>query len=81
MIETGIRPLWRENARTIATIVARCPTTQVYAASGWALGPAAETHAARREDRGDSIAYLLLSAAVTVGVTGLTLFAEYALSG
>jgi hypothetical protein len=50
MIETGIRPLWRENARTIGAIVAGCPTTQVYAASGWALGPAAETRAARRED-------------------------------
>jgi hypothetical protein len=50
MIEGGIRPLWRENARTIATIVAGCPTTQVYAASGWALGPAAQTRMARRED-------------------------------
>src|SRR5262249_51754377 len=50
MVEAGIRPLWRENARTIAAIVAGCPTTQVYAASGWALGPAAETQAARRED-------------------------------
>jgi hypothetical protein len=50
IIETGVRPLWRENARTIATIVAGCPTTQVYAASGWALGPAAETRTARRED-------------------------------
>ena len=50
MIETGIRPLWRENSRTIASIVAGCPTTQVYAASGWALGPAAETRMARRED-------------------------------
>ena len=50
MIEGGIKPLWRENARTIAAVVAGCPTTQVYAASGWALGPAAETHMARRED-------------------------------
>ena len=50
MIETGIRPLWRENARTIAGIVAGCPTTQVYAASGWALGPVARTRMARRED-------------------------------
>jgi hypothetical protein len=50
LVETGIRPLWRENARTVATIVAGCPTTQVYAASGWALGPAAQTRAARRED-------------------------------
>ncbi|SEO28189.1 hypothetical protein SAMN02990966_01488 [Rhodospirillales bacterium URHD0017] len=49
-IENGIRPLWRENARAIASIVAGCPTTQVYAASGWALGPAAETRTARRED-------------------------------
>jgi hypothetical protein len=50
MIENGIRPLWRETARTIAAIVAGCPTTEVYAASGWALGPAAETRTARRED-------------------------------
>jgi hypothetical protein len=50
MVEDGIKPMWRENARTIATIVAGCPTTQVYAASGWALGPAAETRMARRED-------------------------------
>ena len=50
LIETGVRPLWRENARTIASIVAACPTTQVYAASGWALGPAAGTRTARRED-------------------------------
>jgi hypothetical protein len=50
MIESGIKPLWRENARTIANIVAECPATQVYAASGWALGPAAETRTARRED-------------------------------
>ena len=62
MIETGIRPLWRENARTIATIVAGCPTTQVYAASGWALGPAAETRMARREDPVFERAYRSLAA-------------------
>jgi hypothetical protein len=62
MIETGIRPLWRENARTIATIVAGCPTTQVYAASGWALGPAAETRTARREDPVFERAYRSLAA-------------------
>jgi hypothetical protein len=50
LVERGVRPLWRDNARTIATIVAGCPTTRVYAASGWALGPAADTRAARRED-------------------------------
>lgn len=50
MMENGIKPLWRENARTVAAIVAGCPTTQVFAASGWALGPAAETRMARRED-------------------------------
>lgn len=50
MIEGSIKPLWRENARTVANIVAECPTTQVYAASGWALGPAAATRTARRED-------------------------------
>ncbi len=61
-IETGIKPLWRENARTIATIVAGCPATQVYAASGWALGPAAETHAARREDPVFERAYRSLAA-------------------
>jgi MFS family permease len=62
MMETGIKPLWRENARTIATIVAGCPATQVYAASGWALGPAAETRTARREDPIFERAYRLLAA-------------------
>jgi hypothetical protein len=62
MMETGIRPLWRENARTIASIVAGCPTTQVYAASGWALGPAAETRMARREDPVFERAYRSLAA-------------------
>ena len=62
MIESGIKPLWRENARTIAGIVAGCPTTQVYAASGWALGPAAETRTARREDPVFERAYRSLAA-------------------
>jgi hypothetical protein len=62
LVETGIRPLWRENARTVATIVAGCPTTQVYAASGWALGPAAQTRAARREDPVFERAYRTLAA-------------------
>jgi hypothetical protein len=62
MVEDGIKPLWRENARTIATIVASCPTTQVYAASGWALGPAAETRMARREDAVFERAYRSLAA-------------------
>jgi len=62
MVEGGIKPLWRENARTIATIVAGCPTTQVYAASGWALGPAAETRMARREDAVFERAYRSLAA-------------------
>jgi hypothetical protein len=62
MIEGGVRPLWRENARTIATIVAGCPTTQVYAASGWAVGPAAETRMARREDPVFERAYRSLAA-------------------
>jgi hypothetical protein len=61
-VEGGIKPLWRENARTIATIVAGCPTTQVYAASGWALGPAAETRMARREDAVFERAYRSLAA-------------------
>ena len=58
---SGGEPLWRENARTIAKIVADCPATQVYAASGWALGPAAETRAARREDAVFARAYRLLA--------------------
>ena len=62
MIENGIRPLWRDNARAIAAIVAGCPTTQVYAASGWALGPAAGTRMARREDPVFERAYRLLAA-------------------
>jgi len=62
MIENGIRPLWRENARTIAAVVAGCPTTQVYAASGWALGPAAATRMAGREDAVFERAYRSLAA-------------------
>lgn len=62
MIESGIRPLWRENARAIGAIVAGCPATQVYAASGWALGPAAETRMARREDPVFERAYRSLAA-------------------
>jgi hypothetical protein len=62
MIESGIRPLWRENARAIGAIVAGCPTTRVYAGSGWALGPAAETRMARREDPVFERAYRSLAA-------------------
>jgi hypothetical protein len=61
VIQSGIRPFWREDARTIAEIVARCPTAQVFAASGWALGPAAETRTARREDPVFARAYRLLA--------------------
>ena len=50
LVASGIKPRWNEAARTIAQISASCPTTRVYAASGWALGPAADTRAARRED-------------------------------
>ena len=57
----GIKPLWQEDARTIAKIVADCSTTAVYAASGWALGPAAETRTARREDPVFARAYHLLA--------------------
>ena len=41
---------WLGGARIVARIVAECPTTRVYAASGWTLGPAYDTSAARRED-------------------------------
>jgi hypothetical protein len=61
LVESGIKPLWNEDARTIAQIVAGCPTTRVYAASGWALGPAAETRTARREDPVFERAYRLLA--------------------
>jgi len=62
IVREGIPPLWNEGARTIAKIVSQCPTTQVYAASGWALGPAAETRAARREDPVFARAYRMLAA-------------------
>lgn len=61
LIQDGIRPFWREDARTIAKIVSDCPTTTIYAASGWALGPAAETRTARREDPVFARAYRLLA--------------------
>ena len=46
----GAKSQWNEGARVIARIVESCPTTRIYAASGWALGPAAATLTARRED-------------------------------
>lgn len=58
----GARPQWEEGARLIAGIVETCPTTRVYAASGWALGPAAATYAARREDAVFRRAYAQLAA-------------------
>jgi hypothetical protein len=58
---SGGKPFWRENAQTIARIVADCPATQVFAASGWALGATAETRAARREDPVFRRAYRLLA--------------------
>ena len=62
LVDSGIKPRWRDGARTIAAIVADCPATRVFAASGWAIGPAAETRTARREDPVFSRAYRLLAA-------------------
>ncbi len=56
------KPQWKEGARLIAQIMETCPTTRVYAASGWALGPAAATRAARREDAVFRRAYTMLAA-------------------
>lgn len=63
LLMRGAKPLWDEGARTIAQIVRACPTTRIYAASGWALGPAAETFAARREDPVFQRAYQALASA------------------
>lgn len=57
----GIKPQWDEGARSISEIVTKCATTKVYAASGWALGPAADTRAARREDQVFKRAYETLA--------------------
>ena len=57
----GAKPLWEEGARSIEQIVKACPTTRIYAASGWALGPAAKTKAARREDPVFRRAYQVLA--------------------
>ncbi|MBN9089108.1 MAG: hypothetical protein J0J01_19545 [Reyranella sp.] len=61
LVHSGIKPLWNEDARAIASIVAGCPTTRIYAVSGWALGPAAGTRTARREDPVFERAYRLLA--------------------
>ncbi len=50
MMRSGIRPMWNEGADTVARIVSQCPSTRVFAASGWSIGPAPETRAALRED-------------------------------
>jgi hypothetical protein len=46
----GISPEWKDGARKVERIVAECPTTQVYATSGWTLGEFADSHTALRED-------------------------------
>lgn len=61
LVRSGILPQWREGAQTIASVVAQCPTARVFAASGWALGPAAETRTAHREDPVFARAYRLLA--------------------
>lgn len=61
LVQSGIKPKWYEGAKAIAEIAAACPTTQVFAASGWALGPASETRAALREDPVFARAYRLLA--------------------
>jgi hypothetical protein len=61
LVTHGVKPQWQEGARAIAQIVADCPTARVFAASGWAIGPAAETRAARREDPVFERAYRLLA--------------------
>lgn len=62
LLLNGVKPQWEEGARLIASIVEHCPTTRVYAASGWALGPAAATNSARREDDVFRRAYAELAA-------------------
>jgi hypothetical protein len=61
LVRHGAPPQWQEGARTIARIVADCPTTEVYAASGWMLGPGAESRTARREDPVFERAYRVLA--------------------
>ena len=71
LVDTGLKPKWRESARTIAQLVQQCPTTQVFAASGWALGPAAETRAAQHEDPVFARAYRTLAHEYGYAVTFL----------
>jgi hypothetical protein len=71
LIDSGLKPKWRESAQTIARLVQQCPTTQVFAASGWVLGPAAETRAARREDPVFARAYRSLAGQYGYAVTFL----------
>jgi hypothetical protein len=63
LAQAGIKPMWSEGARTIRQIAAGCPSTRIYAASGWVPGPAAETRAAHREDPVFERAYRALAAA------------------
>ena len=73
LVDTGLQPKWRESARTISRIVQGCPTTQVFAASGWVPGPAAETRAAQREDPVFARAYRALAREHGYAVTFLGL--------
>lgn len=63
LVQDGLKPMWNEGARTIGQIAASCPSTRIYAASGWVPGPVAETRAARREEPVFERAYRSLAAA------------------
>jgi hypothetical protein len=56
----GANRHWNADAKLIAKIVRPCPTTKVYAATGWLLRDGGDSNTARREDPVFTRGYLLL---------------------
>lgn len=58
----GLGGGWHNGAKRIARIIATCPTTQVFAASGWRLDDGTHSRAAAREEPVFAMGYTRLAA-------------------
>ncbi len=58
----GLGGAWHTGAKQIARIIAACPTTRVYAASGWRLDEGTRSRAAAREEPVFTMGYQRLAA-------------------
>jgi hypothetical protein len=63
LAEIGLDGAWQSAAKKITKIVAGCPETKVFAASGWRLDDGTKSKAAQREERVFALGYKRLGQA------------------